>query len=157
MSKTVTSLKADLSRPRHTILVVEDDFLLRTDVAGEFRHQGFTVLEAENTDRARALLKSEAIDLLFTDIQLPGATDGMDGLGLAKLARAMHPEMKIIIASGYIQSKGIPKPADECFSKPYDFVRIVAAIRKLLGQTSAKWPAFAGPKPASVGAGRPLL
>ena len=157
MSSNITSLQADLSRPRHTILVVEDDFLLRTEVASEFRHQGFTVLEAGNTDQACALLKSEAIDLLFTDIQLPGATEGMDGLGLAKLARAMRPEMKIIIASGYLRAKGILKPADECFSKPYDFVRIVAAVRKLLGPTSARWPAFAGPKAASVGVDRRLL
>ncbi len=127
------------------------------EAAGEFRRQGFTVLEAGNTDQACALLKSEAIDLLFTDIQLPGATEGMDGFGLAKLARGMHPEMKIIIASGYVQAKGIPKAADECFSKPYDFVRIVAAIRKLLGPTSATWPAFAGPKAVSVGVDPRLL
>ena len=156
MSSNITSLQADLLRPRHTILVVEDDFLLRTEVAGEFRRQGFTVLEAGDTGQACALLKGEAIDLLFTDIQLPGATEGMDGLGLAELVRAVHPEMKVIIASGHVQANGIPKLADECFSKPYDFVRIVAAIRRLLYPGSARWPAFAGAKVDSMGGDRRL-
>lgn len=156
MSSYITSLPTDLPRPRHTILVVEDDFLLRRDVVGEFRRQGFEILEAGNTDQARVLLKSEAIDLLFTDITLPDAAEGMDGLGLAKLVRAMRPKMKVIIASGNVQAEEDLKIADACFSKPYDFVRIVAAIRKLLGPASSKWPAFASAKADSMGVDRRL-
>jgi DNA-binding response OmpR family regulator len=156
MSNYITSLPTDLPRSRHTILVVEDDFLLRRDVVGEFRRQGFEILEAGNTDQARELLKSEAIDLLFTDITLPDAAEGMDGLGLAKLVRAMRPEMKVIIASGHVQAGDDLKIADACFSKPYDFVRIVAAIRKLLRPASAKWPAFANAKADSMGGDRRL-
>jgi DNA-binding response OmpR family regulator len=156
MSSYITSLPGDLPRPRRTILVVEDDFLLRRDVVGEFLRQGFEILEAGDADQARVLLKSEAIDLLFTDITLPDAAEGMDGLGLAKLVRAMRPEMKVIIASGRVRAEDDLKIADACFSKPYDFVRIVAVIRKLLGPASAKWPAFASATVDSMEVGRRL-
>jgi DNA-binding NtrC family response regulator len=128
-SSQSSSQHAPQASPRHTILVVEDECLVRMDVANEFHRQGFRVLEAQDADKARDLLQSEAIDLLFTDIQLPG---GMDGLALAKLVHATRPEIKVIIASGSVQMEGSPKMADAFFSKPYDFVRIVAVIRKLL-------------------------
>jgi two-component system, response regulator PdtaR len=120
---------APQASPRHTVLVVEDEYWLRVDAVREFHRQGFEVFEAQDTDRARSLLQSKAIDLLFTDIRLPGS---MDGLALAKFVRATRPEMKVIVASGYVQPEGSPKIADACFGKPYDFVRIVAVIRKLL-------------------------
>lgn len=120
---------APQASPRHTILVVEDECLVRMDVAHEFRRHGFSVFEAPDTDKALDLLQGEAIDLLFTDIRLPGA---MDGLALAKFVQAALPEMKVVIASGGDPPEGNVMIADACFSKPYDFVHIVAVVRKLL-------------------------
>jgi DNA-binding response OmpR family regulator len=138
MSSDLPSLQAEFPRPRHTILVVEDEFLLRMAAAAELRRHGFAVFEASDADSACILLQREAIDLLFSDVQLPGA---MDGLALAEFVRATRPETKIIIASGHVQADGCAGIADACFRKPYDFVRIVAVIRRLLADH--------GPHPAA--------
>jgi DNA-binding response OmpR family regulator len=137
MSSDLPSLQAEFPRPRHAILVVEDEILLRMAVADELRRHGFAVFEAPDAENACRLLQREAIDLLFSDVQLPGI---MDGLALAKLVRTAHPETKVIIASGHVQADSHPGIADACFRKPYDFVGIVAAIRKLLADR--------GPPPA---------
>jgi two-component system, response regulator PdtaR len=124
------------------ILVVEDEILLRMAAADEFRRQGFAVFEAGDANEARHILQSEAVDLLFTDLQLSGArlpapAAGFDGLALIRLVRATRPEMKVVIASGLVRpddnlAEANMRIADACFGKPYDFVRIVAVIRKLL-------------------------
>src|ERR1700752_3845688 len=104
MSKDLSSLPVEVphrtapqAAPRRTVLVVEDDFFLRSAVVDVLSRHGFAVFEAPDTNRACDFLRREAIDLLFTDIRLPGF---MDGLALATLVRKKRPEMKIIIASG---------------------------------------------------------
>jgi CheY-like chemotaxis protein len=142
MSSNRRSLPGDVLRPRHGILVVEDEILLRMAAADEFRRQGFTVFEAGDANEARDILESEAVDLLFTDLQLSGArfphpAGDIDGLALTRHVRATRPEIKVVIASGLVRPDDNPpeanmRIADACFGKPYDFVRIVAVIRKLL-------------------------
>jgi YesN/AraC family two-component response regulator len=67
-------------------------------VADEVRRRGFNVIEAQNADEAITLLQSQVpIGLVFTDIRLPGSTDG---LALAQLVRKTRPDLKIVIASG---------------------------------------------------------
>jgi two-component system, response regulator PdtaR len=137
MSKDLSSLQVEVPRrtvaqaaPRRTILVVEDEFFLRTAVVDVLSRHGFMVFEAADTNRACDFLRSEAIDMLFTDIRLPGF---MDGLALAMLVRKQRPEMKIIIASGHSLSAIDSNTADECLGKPYQFDHMVAVINKLLG------------------------
>jgi CheY-like chemotaxis protein len=68
--------------PASTVLVVEDDEILRMCAANVIADAGFTPIEAANADEAIAILESRSdIALLFTDIQMPGS---MDGLGLAE-------------------------------------------------------------------------
>src|SRR5580698_6723942 len=85
---------------RPIILVVEDEVLIRMMLADELRGRGFDVVEAQNADEALTLLQSPVpVGLVLTDVQLPGA---MDGIGLARLLRAARPELKVVIASGNI-------------------------------------------------------
>lgn len=72
-----------------TVLVVEDEFLIRDNIVGELKEEGFVVLEASSADQAIAILEGrEDIHLLFTDIDMPGS---MDGLKLAAFVRDRWP------------------------------------------------------------------
>ena len=79
---------------RVIILVVEDDFLLRMDAVQMIEEAGFDVLEAANADEAIAILETRSdINVIFTDINMPGS---MDGLKLAHAVRGRWPPIKII-------------------------------------------------------------
>ena len=139
MSNYVTSLQPKSrhrnplrASPRHTILLVEDDGICSLTVAEVLRKQGFRVIEVQNANEAvimMLLLPIDAIDVLFTDIELPG---GMNGLTLAQRAREILPDVKVVIGSGQIQNDNCPKIADACFSKPYDLLSLPGDIEHLL-------------------------
>ena len=75
---------------RATILVVEDELLIRLMIADALRAAGFSVIEAMNADEALAVLRAGvSIDLVMTDIRVPGPTDG---LGLADTVRPTWPD-----------------------------------------------------------------
>lgn len=85
------------------VLVVEDEFLIRMVVSDHLRDCGYTVVEAFNGDEALDLLKSGApFDLIFTDVRMPGAIDG-----LALLAYAVHhrPELPVVLTSGHLDPR----------------------------------------------------
>ncbi len=117
-------------RPKRlTILVVDDEVLLRWMVAEELRAKGFVVVEAANSDEARAILQTSApISVVMTDVRMPGS---MDGLGLAQWVRAARPDLKIVIASAHVPAASSPDIADAFFLKPYDIDRLVDRIRAL--------------------------
>lgn len=118
----------DLSRV--TILYVEDEVLLRLATAEELRAEGFTVIEAGTAAEAMAVVSSSVrLDLLMTDIRLPGPTDG---IALAKSARAARPAMKIILASGHLPEWPVQTIVDGFLGKPFDMARVVRRIRELL-------------------------
>jgi len=113
-----------------TILVVEDEVLVRLMITDELRAQGYLVVEAANADEALAVLRSTvAVDLLLTDVRMPGTHDGLD---LARLVRAAHPSVKVIIASGQMPDSVASVATDGFFAKPYDVERLVARINGLL-------------------------
>lgn len=101
------------------ILVVEDEFLIRLLVADHLRESGFIVLEAFNGEEAIAILKSGAlVDLVFTDVRMPGA---IDGLGLLDFIKQAAPDLPVIVTSGHLQPdlalaggavQFLPKPCD---------------------------------------------
>ena len=81
-----------------TVLVVEDQPLLRLHAVDMIEDAGFIALEAEDADAAVAMLMLSAdVQLLFTDIEMPGS---MDGVELAALVRDRWPPMHIIVTSG---------------------------------------------------------
>lgn len=114
-----------------TVIVVEDETIVRMDIAMSLEDEGFIVLEASNADEAIGLLNAHPeISLMFTDIDMPGS---MDGLKLAEAVRDRWPPVKIIIASGHRQLRDDLLPIKgKFFSKPYDHARIISAIREML-------------------------
>src|SRR5664279_5770626 len=101
------------------VLVVEDEMMLRMRAVDMVEDAGFTPIEAVNADDALSILESRSdIQLLFTDIQMPGSMDGL------KLAYAVHerwPLIKIILVSGQLKLTDDDKPVDSrFFGKPID-------------------------------------
>ena len=114
-----------------TVLVVEDEFLIRTDIASRLRDGGFTVFEAGHADEAIQILEARAdIHLVFTDVDMPGS---MDGLKLAAYVRDRWPPIKLIVTSGHmvVEESRLPK-GGRFFSKPYQVQQIVSAIVELI-------------------------
>ena len=85
-----------------TILIVEDEVLIRMDVADYLRTCGYRVVEAGDAAEAIAVIESgHRIDLMFSDVQMPGA---MDGFALARWVRTHHPQIRVILTSGATRS-----------------------------------------------------
>jgi two-component sensor histidine kinase/CheY-like chemotaxis protein len=119
------------------VLVVEDEMLLRMRAVDMVEDAGFIPVEAINADDALAILESRSdIELLFTDIQMPGSMDGL------KLAYAVHerwPSIKIILVSGQLNLTDADKPADSrFFGKPLDVKQMIAEVQDMMGKGSLK-------------------
>jgi CheY-like chemotaxis protein len=115
--------------PRACVLIVDDEPLIRLGAVTLFSDAGYDVLEAANAVGAIDILKHHPeIGLLFTDIDMPGA---MDGVALAKFVEAKYPPIRIIIASGKSQGAVAGMPSRALFlAKPYrdDIVLASAAV-----------------------------
>jgi two-component system, response regulator PdtaR len=111
---------------RPIVLVVEDEVLIRLQATDIIQDAGFDVLEAANADEAIQILQSRAdIEVIFTDVQMPGS---MDGIKLAAAVRDRWPPVKIIATSGRSGdfAKNLPS-GGRFISKPYgqDVGRII--------------------------------
>ncbi len=130
-SDSVVSPPADL---RHgTVLVVEDDPDVRAHSANLLRELGYDVLEAEDGAAALSILQAgPAIDLLFTDVGLPG----MNGRELAERARRLRPHLKVLFTSGYAQEAlvhgGRLDAGVELLAKPFSITRLADKLRDIL-------------------------
>ena len=111
-----------------TILVVEDEAIIRIELAARLAEMGFKTLTAGDADEAIALLDANPdITLLFTDIRMPGS---MDGLRLANHVRLRWPPVKIIVASGLIDTQLSALPDDSIFlPKPFWPAAVTDALR----------------------------
>ncbi len=122
--------QAGLKPEKPTVLVVEDEVLLRLMIAEELRNQGIHVLEASNADEALTILGSSLpVHLLFTDIRMPGR---LDGAALARLARAHYPQLKLIMTSSNQPEGFVRETADAFIAKPYDLQAVVERVQRLL-------------------------
>ena len=120
---------------RSTVLVVEDETLLRLDIVDCLAEAGFEVEEAADAAQAISILeRRQDIRLVFTDIDMPGS---MDGLKLAAYVRDRWPPIKIIVTSGHVsvEPDQIP-PGGRFFGKPYDRPKIAEAIRDMIEATA---------------------
>jgi CheY-like chemotaxis protein len=121
--------------PSETILVVEDEVLIRLELADYLRACGYRVLEAGNAAEAMAVLQTEhRVDLVFSDVQMPGPTDGF---GLARWVRANRPGVKVILTSGVARSAVLASELCEegpLEAKPYDHARLLERIKRTLAQ-----------------------
>lgn len=112
------------------VLVVEDEPLLRMGIVDYLEEQGFTVLEAGNADEAIAILSNDTtIQILFTDIDMPGE---MDGMRLSSAVRDRWPPIKIVITSGHKSPPSSELPAGaQFFAKPYNPDSVAATLRAI--------------------------
>jgi PAS domain S-box-containing protein len=117
-----------------TILVVEDDDMVRAHVEGQLAGLGYRVVSASNGLEALKIMRSRAdIDLLFTDVIMPG---GMNGRELVEAARKLWPRLAILYTSGYMDSV-IPHQDRldmeiPVLSKPYRSVDLAQKLRVVL-------------------------
>ena len=117
----------ELFRP--TILIVEDDQLLRLLTVDIVEDAGFTALQADSADEAVAILEARSdIALLLTDINMPGS---IDGLKLAHAVRNRWPPIKIIIVSSRVPDCVLPTDS-RFFIKPYHGEELISEINSLM-------------------------
>lgn len=123
-------------KDRHTVLVVEDDTFIRQDTSDHLRECGFMVFEAEDVEKAiMILLAHPEIDLVFTDVRMPGP---MDGLDLARWIMENRPATPVMIATGDLGRVTAMDElcAAETFIKPYDQDKVVDRIRRALAKAT---------------------
>jgi two-component system, response regulator PdtaR len=115
------------NRQSPTVLLVEDEVLLRMMLADQLREEGWTVVEASGADEALLLLRQNLIrpNVVVSDISMPGS---LDGLGMARMIRSECPELKIILASALYPPLDSPD-YDAFFPKPYDAPAIIRTIK----------------------------
>jgi CheY-like chemotaxis protein len=112
-----------------TILVVEDEILLSDMVTEELEEAGYQVLSAFTGEEALTYLSGpDAIDLLFTDIRLPG---GMDGWRVAEAARRLRPGLPVIYVTGYSVEQPRTVSGSRFMTKPYRPAMVIQAIQEL--------------------------
>jgi CheY-like chemotaxis protein len=131
-SAAATTFEDRDAAPRPVILIVEDEVIIRSVVSEYLRDCAFTVIEAANAAEAVAVLSTQTdIDLVFSDITMPGA---MDGLGLARWIHEKRAEIPILLTSGAAPMLNASGPfTDERFiRKPYLLEEIEDQIRSLL-------------------------
>ena len=113
--------------PHPTILVVEDEALVRDCMVSHLEDAGFNVLAASNADRALLTFEAEPeLTTVVTDINMPGK---MDGLALAHMIVKMRPEVQMIITSALEPGKGAMPAGVQFVPKPYDCYRLVSLIK----------------------------
>ncbi|OXS16798.1 hypothetical protein CGX12_01690 [Zobellella denitrificans] len=119
-----------------TILLVEDDAEVRRYAEIQLQRLGYTVLLAANGSSALQILRErQDIDLLFTDVMMPG---GINGPELVEQTRCLHPHIKVLYSSGYAAStllhQGRVAPEWQLLTKPYRRAELEAKVRQALEQ-----------------------
>nr|WP_294516180.1 response regulator [uncultured Rhodopila sp.] len=135
------------------LLLVEDESDLRLMMADSLLNAGFAVVEAENGDQAvKILAQHPRIDLLVTDIDIPGRCDGN---AVAISAKAWHFGLPVVYASGSPQRlANTLGPSDAFLQKPFRHSEMIAVVVRLLAATEAPRPGALpdnpGPVPANI-------
>jgi DNA-binding NtrC family response regulator len=122
------------------VLVVEDEVLIRLVIADYLRECGFKVYEAGTAQEAVEILESNqaAINLVFSDIRLPG---DMNGFALGQWIRTNRPGLPVLLTSGDAKKSDAAKELCEnepFFAKPYDVQLVVAQIRTIIEAKARK-------------------
>ncbi len=114
--------------------MVEDEPAVRDHSVASLRELGYRVLAAADGHAAlRILARETEIEVLFTDVGLPG---GMSGRQLAEAARVLRPELKVVYTTGYARNAivhgGVLDPGTELLPKPFSYRALAAKIRTVL-------------------------
>lgn len=122
------------------VLLVEDDWLVRTTLTEMLQHHGHEVKEASDGPRALDLLAEGHVDLLITDVTLPG----MSGIDLAARARLGHPGLAVIFATGHAHAEGVV--TDErsgVLLKPFGSDALRAEVSRLFSPPAGRYETLA--------------
>jgi CheY-like chemotaxis protein len=123
------SMNRQVSAGAVTVLVLENEPLILDMVSEELAGEGFSVLGAGTGEAALSIVASgQIVDVLFTDIRLPGQ---LDGRGLATTVREAKLELPVIYTSGYAAEDGAAVPGSVFLKKPYLPAAIIETIRTL--------------------------
>jgi DNA-binding NtrC family response regulator len=117
---------------RHTVLVVDDEPAIRGFLYDYLSEAGFIPLAVESADEAVKLLENgHAVDLVFSDVRMPGS---MDGFGLARWVMANRPGLPVLLASGDLGKTNAVRElvGAEILPKPYDFDLVVRKMHAAL-------------------------
>ena len=127
------------AKPTHAeagavVLLVEDELALRMVIVEVLSDLGYTVLEAGNSQSGLQIVESGArIDLLLTDVGLPG---GMNGRQLADAARKRRPDLKVLFLTGYAESVAAGtdgmEQGMEIMTKPFALEQLVAKVKGMI-------------------------
>jgi CheY-like chemotaxis protein len=120
---------------KRTILVVEDEPFVQMLLIDYLNELGHNVLAANDASAALRMLQEDAaVDLLLTDVGLPGK----NGQELAEEARRLRPELPVLFATGYSENnENLAKPLlprAAVVGKPFDLQRLAAALQNLLNE-----------------------
>jgi CheY-like chemotaxis protein len=128
-----------IAAPAHgrgeTLLLVEDEESLRTALVSILRRFDYRVLDASNGDEARALWQAQhgAVDLLVTDMVMPGQTTGLQ---LIESLRRDKPGLRAIICSGYLNIQSLPDSAGiVVLAKPFEATVLLRTVRRCLDES----------------------
>ena len=119
--------------PQARILLVEDEFLIRLILSEALAEAGYEVSEAETGDEAVEMIEAQSeFDVLVTDIQMPGSTDG---IALASMVRARHPGIPVVYMTGrpdVMRGAGRLGNREAFIRKPYGPAEVLSTIERLL-------------------------
>lgn len=123
--------EAAVENPDRTILVVDDEPLVRLSLADFFQDEGWFVYEAEDADGALAILEAhQGMRVVLTDVRMPG---GMDGIKLAHHVRNRYPPTAVIVASGAMRPAADQLPAQAMFvAKPFSHRTLLDAVGRAI-------------------------
>ena len=130
-----SSVGDEVAATGETVLVVEDEPVVRGVIVEMLQDQGFRTLQAaDGPSGLRILRLNERIDLLITDVGLPG----MNGRQLADQARETRPDLKILFITGYAENvaiaNGFLQPGMEMITKPFDLDNLSQRIRQMVSE-----------------------
>lgn len=127
------------SRTKKTVLVVEDETLVNWDVADALRDAGFTVLQAYSGDEALEILEDNRdVRVVFTDVNLPGNTDGV---ALTKLIEDRYPRIEVLVTSAHrrpeVEQLEVVSQLGRFVQKPYPTGAVTRRISEIVEQHAA--------------------
>ena len=118
-----------------TVLIVEDELLIRWAIAEYLQDCGFTIITASHAQEAIAAIKDyhSKIDVVFSDIRMPGE---VDGFGLARWIDANRPDVAVILTSGHAGAEEaaheLCKKHGAILRKPYNYDEVATRLRNVL-------------------------
>ena len=120
-----------------TILVVDDELLIRDLLYDFFHQQGWNISVAENGEKALEILKARKVDLVLTDIKMPQ----IDGLSLTSQVRAKYPEMPVVLMTGYpsveTAVEGIRSKVSDYIIKPFNINKLFKSLKSQLENSNS--------------------